>query len=118
MPSIEFRVPVHIGDVLALRQTEPKASCQSRYGPSPAPEPNGHLDTISVLQKLLGVLDLDVKIIGVNTGRHANLFDFRHMLVFLCLFFLFGLFKAELPVVHDLAHRRVALGSIFTRSKP
>ena len=111
MPSIQLGILIHIGDVLAhLAKPNQKRLSNFGMGHVPAAEPNRHLDTIAFLQELLRILDLDIKIIGVDARGHADFFDLRHMLVLLCLFFLFGLFKAELSVIHDLAHRWGCVG--------
>ena len=75
-----------------------------------AAEADGDLHTVAVSQELLGRADFGVEVANVDTGGHADLFDFHHMLVLLGFLFLLGLLKAELAVVHELAHRGNCIG--------
>ena len=76
-----------------------------------ASEADGNLDSVAISQELLGVLQLGVEVIGVDTGRHADLLDLDNALVLLCFLFLFGLLETELTVVHDSADGRIGAGS-------
>ena len=55
-------------------------------------EADGNLDLIAVLDKFESVVELGVKIMGVDVEREANLLDFNDMLIFsgflfsLCLY--------------------------------
>lgn len=53
--------------------------------------------------------ELGVKIAHVDTGGHAHFLDLDDMLVLSGFLFALALFKAELAVVHELAHRRLGL---------
>ena len=119
MPSVQLGRTLDIGGLCThltkLRQQR-FADIGMRH--FTAAEPNGHLDSIAVLQELQCALDLDIEVVGVDTGRHPNFLDFGHMLILLGLFFLFGLFKAELAVVHDLAHRGGGIGRDLYQVQP
>ena len=111
MPSVQLGRTLDIGGLCThltkLRQQR-FADIGMRH--LTATEPNCHLDAVSVLQELQCALDFYVKVIGVDAGRHTDFLDLSHMLVLLGLFFLLGLLKAELAIVHDLAHRRGGIG--------
>ena len=72
---------------------------------------DGNLDLIAVRQELFRVLELGVKVMSIDIQGELNLLDLDGMLVFSRLFFTLRLFKAILAVVHDLADRRLRLGS-------
>lgn len=72
---------------------------------------DGNLDLIAVRQELLRVLELGVKVMSIDIQGELNLLDLDGMLIFSRLFFTLRLFKAILAVVHDLADRRLCLGS-------
>ena len=57
------------------------------------------------------IIELSVKVMGIDVERKTNLFDFNGMLILSGFFFSFCLLKAIFSVVHDLADRRIALGS-------
>ena len=119
MTSVQLWVFVHGGNLLtSLAEADQQLSANVGVGHLAAAEPNRHLDAIAVLQELLGVLELDVEIVGVDAGGHADFLDLGDMLVLLGLFFLFGLFKAELSVVHDPAHRRGGVGRDLHQIQP
>ena len=119
MTSIQLRSALDIGGFrthLAKLSQQRSADIGMRH--FSAAEPNRHLDSIAVLQELLRALDLDIEVVGVDTGRHPDFLDLSHMLILLGFFFLFGLFKAELTVVHDLAHRRGGIGRDLYQVQP
>ena len=74
-------------------------------------ETNRDLDAVAVLQELLGILQLDVEVVGVDAGRHTDFLDLDHTLVFLGFLFLLQLLEAELAIIHDLADRGDCIGS-------
>ena len=59
--------------------------------------------------ELLGVFELGVEIAHVDTGGHAHFLDLHDMLVLSGFLLALALLKAELAVVHELAHRRLGL---------
>jgi len=75
-----------------------------------ATEPDRHFDAVAFLQELLGVLQLDVEVVGIDVGRHTNFLDLDHTLILLGFFFLLQLLKAELAIIHDLANRGHRVG--------
>ncbi len=52
------------------------------------------------------LLSLTLEIVQPDTGRHADLLDFDHVLIFARLFLALGLLKRNLAVIHDTAIRR------------
>lgn len=80
-------------------------------------EADGDLHPVAVGQKALGVADLDIEIIDVDSRGHTHFFDLDDPLVFLCLLVPFGQLEAILAVIHELADGGTALGEIFTRSR-
>ena len=66
----------------------------------------------------LRVFELCVEITNVDARRHPNLFDLNHMLVLSGLFLPLALFKPELTVVHQLAHRRGSLRRDLNQVQP
>ena len=54
---------------------------------------------------------LRLKIVGVDIQGKADLLNLNDTLVSSRFLFALGLFKAELAIVDDFAHRRVCLGS-------
>jgi len=75
-----------------------------------ATKTNADLHTVAIAQELLSAFDLGVEIVGVDTGAHANLFDFHNALVLLGFLFTLLLIEAELGVVHDFADRGNCVG--------
>jgi len=73
-------------------------------------ETDSDFDTVAFLQELLGILQFDVEIVGVDAGRHAYFLDLDHTLVLLGFLFLLQLFEAELAIIHDLADRGNRVG--------
>lgn len=71
-----------------------------------AAEAHSDLDAIAFLEELHRVSHLDVQVVRVDAGRHANLLDLDDALILLGFLFLLELVEAELAVVHDLADRR------------
>ena len=111
MAAIELGVFLHCGDLGAfgaelLQQLF--ANVGVRHFASA--EADGDLHAVAILEELLCVFQLDVEVVDVDARRHANLFDLNHMLVLTGFFFFFGLFEAELAIVHDFAHGRSGVG--------
>ena len=69
-------------------------------------EADGDFDAIALGNELLRVFQLHIEIPDVDAGRHADLLDFDHMLIFASLFLLFRLFEAELSIVQQFADGR------------
>ena len=61
--------------------------------------------------KFESVVELGVKIMGVDVEREANLLDLNDMLILSGFLFSLCLLKAIFAVVHDLADRRLRLRS-------
>ena len=78
-----------------------------------AAKTNGYLYLIPFAYKPLGVSQLGIKIMGINVERKTDFLDLHHALIFSSFFFPLGLFKTELAVIDDLAHRRLCLGRNF-----
>jgi len=76
-----------------------------------ATETHSDFYSVAIGEELLSVLKFDIKVVGVDTGRHSDLLNFNNLLVLPGFFFLFGLFEAEFAIVHDLANRRICSGS-------
>ena len=75
-----------------------------------APEADAGLDLIAGFEELLSLLDADVEVGDVDLGGQTDFLDIHNLLVLAGFLFLFGLFKAELAVVHDAAHGGLCLG--------
>ena len=67
------------------------------------PRKRTNLDPVAIGQEALGVADLDIEIIDVDSRGHTHFFDLNNPLVFLCLLVPLGLLKAILSVVHERA---------------
>ena len=69
-------------------------------------ETDCNLDAVAVLQKLFSLIYFCFKVVRIDLQGETDLFNFHRLLFFLCFLFTFGLLKAVLAIVHDLAHRR------------
>ena len=69
------------------------------------------LNLISVSEEAEGVVDLGIEVVYINVTGELDLLDLHDMLLFTGFLFLLVALKAELSVVHDTAHGRIALGS-------
>ena len=76
-----------------------------------AAEPDGNLYLVALLQELCGLVDLGVKVVGINVERKADLLQLDHFLVFLGFLFLFLHLKTVLAVIENFADRGLGLGS-------
>ena len=82
-----------------------------------AAETHRNLDSVAIGKELLGILELGVKIVGIDAGRHADLLYLDDTLVLLGFLLLLGLLKAELAVVHDAADRGIGARSDLDQIK-
>ena len=78
-----------------------------------AAEADGDFDPVAIGQETLGVADLNVEIIDVDSGGHTHFFDLHDPLVFLCLLIPLGLLETVLAVVHELADGGDGVGGNF-----
>ncbi len=69
-------------------------------------EPDGYLELVAGLYKLGRLADLGVEVVRVDVQRKPDLLDVDDLLILLGFLVFLLLFKAELAVVHQLAHRR------------
>ena len=76
-------------------------------------EPNGNLQLIAALQKLLCLIYLCFKVVGIDCRKHPDFLDGNHFLILFCFLFPLLLFKAILAVVHNPADRRGCLRGDF-----
>ena len=98
MTSIQLRSALDIGGFrthLAKLSQQRFADIGMRH--FSAAEPNRHLDSVAVLQELQSALDLDIEVVGVNTGRHPNFLDLGHMLILLGFLSFLVCSKRNLP---------------------
>src|SRR5829696_2044604 len=70
-------------------------------------EPDDALDLVAVLEETDHVVLLEVEVVLVDAGAELHLLDHDHLLLLLRLVLLLLLLELVLPVVHDLADRRV-----------
>lgn len=70
-------------------------------------EPNGNLQLIAALQKLLCLIYLCFKVVGIDCRKHPDFLDGNHFLILFCFLFPLLLFKAILAVVHNPAVREI-----------
>jgi len=82
-----------------------------------AAETHRNLDSVAIGKELLGILELGVKIVGIDAGRHADLLYLDDTLILLGFLLLLGLLKAELAVVHDAADRGIGARSDLDQVK-
>ena len=75
----------------------------------PAPKTDRDLDLISVLQKLLRLIEPDVEIVDTNTNAELQFLCFHNALILTGFLFTFGLFKSIFTIVHDTADGRASL---------
>ena len=111
MASIQLGIFVHVGDLGAFL-TEPDQQLTTNVGMRhlTTAEPNRHLHPVALFEKLLGIFDFDVKVVGVDAGGHADFFDLSDVLILLRFFFFLCLLEAELAIVHDLADGGIRAG--------
>ena len=64
---------------------------------------------IAALQKLLCLIYLCFKVVGIDCRKHPDFLDGNHFLILFCFLFPLLLFKAILAVVHNPADRRGCL---------
>ena len=111
MTSIQLGVLLNGGNFSALfAELLQQNFANGGMGHFTAAEADRHLDAVALLQELLGVLQLDVKVIGIDVGRHTDFLNLNHALILLGFFFLLQLFEAELAIIHDLADRGNRVG--------
>lgn len=102
--SIQFGLLVHGRHLSAIFcEFFQQALADVGMGHFPAAEADGDLHPVAVGQKALGVADLDIEIIDVDSRGHTHFFDLDDPLVFLCLLVPLGLLEAILAVIHELA---------------
>ena len=75
-----------------------------------ATETHGHLHTVAFLEELHRAAHLGIEVIGIDAGRHTDLFDLHDTLVLLGFLFLLELVKTEFTVIQDLANRGNRIG--------
>ncbi len=106
----------HLGTLLGEAHQQVFADVGMRH--LAAAEADRDLDAVAVGKELLGILELCVEIADIDAGRHTDLFDLDHVLVLLRFLFALALFKAELAVVHELAHGGRSLRGDLDEVKP
>ena len=74
------------------------------------PETDADLNTVAVLEELLGTFDLGIEVVGVDAGAHPDLLDLHDLLILLGFLFTLLLIEAEFGIVHDLADRGDSIG--------
>ena len=72
-----------------------------------AAEADGRLHLVAVLEKADDVVLLEVEVVLVDAGAELHLLDDDHLLLLLGFGLFLLLLEDVLPVVHDLADRRV-----------
>ncbi len=82
---------------------------QFGFGSFPAPDHDGHLDLVSLLQKPGHVLHLEIVIMDADLRPELDLFELDVFLVFLGFVLFFVLFVKKLSIIHDPADRGVGL---------
>ncbi len=75
-----------------------------------AAEAHSDLDAVAFLEELHRVSHFNVQVVRVDAGGHTDLLDLDDTLILTGFLFLLELVKAELAVVHDLAHGRDGVG--------
>ena len=75
-----------------------------------AAEADRSLNLVAIGQELLGSLDLCFEVMCIDLSRKSDFLDLYDFLILSGLFFLLGLFEAELTIVHDAAYRGLCLG--------
>ena len=76
------------------------------------------LHAVAVGQELLRVAELDVEIVDVDAGRHADLLDLYHALILAGFLLALGLLEPELAVIHQLAYRGDGVGRDLDQVQP
>src|SRR5581483_6002592 len=76
----------------------------------PALELHIGLDLIPFLQKLLGMLSLEIEVMVIRIGSKANLLDLGGLALSLLLLFLFLLFVKEFIIIDDLTNGGIRSG--------
>ena len=71
-----------------------------------APETQGDLDLVAVLQKLVDVAHFDIIVVGVRVRTELDLFDLDDLLLLARFGFAFLGLVFEFTEIHDLADRR------------
>lgn len=114
MASVQLGLLVHGRHLGAIcRELFQQALADIGVGHFPAPEADGDLNAVAIGQEPLGVADLDIEIIDVDSRGHTHFFDLDDPLVFLCLLVPLGLLKAILAVIHELADGGDSVGGNF-----
>ena len=114
MASLQLRTFIHHGGLAAgLGKLQQQILTDVGVGHLTAAEPHGHLAAVALRQELLGVAQLNIEVVDVNAGGHADLFDLHYPLVFTGFLFALGLLEPVLAVVHQLAYRGHSVGRDF-----
>ena len=103
VPSVQLGVLVQRGDLAALLgKLEQQALADVGVSHLAAAEADRDLHPVALGQELLGVAELHIEVVYVDTGRHADFLDLHDVLVFPCLLLPLGLLELVLAVVHEL----------------
>ena len=110
LPSIRGG-DIHLGNVFYLTQYSiQRLPAKVRVSNLATTKEDGDSDTLAPFDKSPDIADLVSNIMGVGMGPHLDFFyDYEGLLLF-CPVRLLPLEVAELPVVHDAAHRWLCLG--------
>ena len=111
MPAVELGFLFEVGNFgAAFAKSNQKLFTDLGVCHLTAAEAHSDLDAVAFLEELDRAAHFGVQVIGVDAGRHTDLFDLHDALIFLCFLFPFELVEAELSVVHDLADGRNGVG--------
>ena len=80
-----------------------------------APEDDSHFDFVTLFEKLLRVLDLELEVVFVRPRPHTDALQFGHPLFLLRIPFALALFVTVLSIVHHAADRRIGISSYFDK---
>ena len=68
-------------------------------------------DLVALTDEAVGMLDLGLEVVRVDTAGELNLLDLDNGLLLLCFLLSLVALKAVLAVIHDAAYRRLRVGS-------
>ena len=107
MTALKLGGLVHNGDLAALlRKFDQQILSDIGVGHLPAAEADSDLAPVALGQEFLGVAQLHIEVVHVNAGRHTDLLNLHHPLIFAGFLLALGLLEPVLAVVHELAHGR------------
>lgn len=114
LAAVHLRLGFYLRDIFQFeRQPVQNIRPQVLATKFPSSKANGHLNLVPVTDELPHITLLELIIMGIDRRAHPDFLECEGRLIFFGFSLFLAFLELELPIIHDLAYRRLSQGADF-----